>query len=102
MANQLSVIAGAQFTKHLVESNLPNVTIHMIGERQNNWRWTRGRDDLVKCFPSMRNFEFEGGSWNKEFLHQQAQQQAWLREDQQSMLEDVRSTTQVLCFEVSS
>ena len=94
LGNQLSVLANARITQLLAQSKYPHIRIQIIGQHQYSDKWTRGRDDLVKCFShAFHDFDFEGGSHDKsgEFMAVKQLQDAWLNAEQLKKLNNVRS-----------
>jgi len=76
MGNQLSVLANARITQLLGAQ--AGLDIELVGQHQNHPKWTRGRGDLVRCFPELRRLEFEGGVHDPAFDRVRAMQEAWL------------------------
>ena len=94
LGNQLSVLANARITQLIAKTKYPHIHIQLIGQHQYSPKWTKGRDDLVKCFSkAFQNFEFSGGIYDKsgEFQKVQKLQQSWLNSEQLKKLENVRS-----------
>ena len=59
LGNQLSVLANARITQLLAHAKYPHIRIQLIGEHQHSAKWTKGRDDLVKCFSkTFHDFDF--------------------------------------------
>ena len=93
LGNQLSVLANARVTQHL--GLAAGLHIELIGQHQEHPKWTRGRDDLVKCFPEFRTLNFEGGVHDEanNFGRVQKLQEAWLSAEEQQKLFNVRDFT---------
>ena len=94
LGNQISVLVNARITQLIAETKYPHIHIQLIGQHQYDPKWTKGRDDLVKCFSNaFQNFEFNGGSHDKsgEFQMVQKLQQSWLNGEQLKKLNNVRS-----------
>jgi hypothetical protein len=94
LGNQLSVLANARITQLIAEARYPHIHIQLIGQHQSANKWTKGRDDLVKCFSStFRTFDFNGGNHDQsgEFQTVKQLQDSWLSTEQQTKLANVKS-----------
>jgi hypothetical protein len=95
LGNYLSKLASARITQLIAQRNYPHINIQLIGQHHNQAKWTLARDDLVRCFPTFRNFEFEGGihDTNNDFATIKQIQESWLNTNQRKKLSNVRSLT---------
>jgi hypothetical protein len=77
----------------IAQQKYPHIHIQLIGQHHSQAKWKLARDDLVRCFPTFRNFEFEGGihDTNNDFATVQRMQESWLNVKQRKMLTNVRS-----------
>jgi len=88
LSNQLSSLAHARVTQVLAERL--GIRIVLVGQHQNNAKWTRGRDDIVRCFVNLKNLTFEGGIWDPNFKESEQLQSRWLSDRDQSLLKNAR------------
>jgi hypothetical protein len=95
LGNYLSKLASARITQLMAQRKYPHIHIQLIGQHHSQAKWKLARDDLVRCFPTFRNFEFEGGihDTNNDFATIQRMQESWLNVKQRKMLTNVRSLT---------
>lgn len=92
LGNHLSFLAGARITQLIAAQKYPYLNIQLVGQHQDDPRWVRGRDDLIRCFPEFRDLEFEGGDHDPDFLLVQKLQNAGLNKKQQRMLTNARES----------
>jgi hypothetical protein len=91
MANNLQHIAhGVGLQLWLKEQfNIPSNVIlrHFVGpnNRAPKPKWKSARNDILQCFPFLKNWDFTAGN-NKEFLKRQSQQKGWLGEQRMDRL----------------
>jgi hypothetical protein len=67
MGNNLSVLAHAYAVKLAIERAFPNISITLVGQHQDAPKWKSAARNLQTCFPSLRDFQFNGGRWMKEY-----------------------------------
>jgi hypothetical protein len=85
MANNLQHIAhGVGLQLWLKEQfDIPSNVIlrHFVGpnNRAPKPKWKSARNDILQCFPSLKNWDFTAGN-SKEFTQRQSQQKTWLGE----------------------
>jgi hypothetical protein len=79
MGNNLSVLAHAYAVKLAIERVFPNISITLVGQHQDAPKWKSAARNLQTCFPSLRDFQFNGGRWMKEYRIRLEQQTTWWR-----------------------
>jgi hypothetical protein len=82
MGNNLSVLAHAYAVKLSIERAFPDISITLVGQHQDAPKWRSAARNLQTCFPSLRDFQFNGGMWNDEYRIRLQQQTTWLRAGQ--------------------
>jgi hypothetical protein len=80
MGNNLGALAHAYAVKLSIERSYPGIVVSLVGQHQgqNAKKWKSAAQNLRKCFPVFRDFQFEGGRWDEEFRNRRRQQDAWL------------------------
>jgi hypothetical protein len=93
LGNHLSVLANARITQLIAQRHYPHIHIQLIGQHQSDPKWVLARDDLVRCFPNFRNFEFHGGihDTKNDFFTMKRLQDSWLSTGQREKLTNVKS-----------
>jgi hypothetical protein len=79
MGNNLGVLAHAYAVRLAIERTYPHISINLVGQHQNAHKWKSTARNLQTCFPSLRNFQFEGGNWDSEYRTRLQQQNKWLK-----------------------
>jgi hypothetical protein len=79
MGNNLGVLAHAYAVRLAIERTYPHISIHLVGQRQRAPKWKSTAQNLQTCFPSLRDFQFEGGRWDSEHRIRREQQNTWLQ-----------------------
>jgi hypothetical protein len=79
MGNNLGVLAHAYAIRLAIERTYPRISIHLVGQHQRNEKWKSTAQNLQTCFPSLRDFQFEGGRWDSEHRIRRKQQSSWLQ-----------------------
>jgi hypothetical protein len=79
MGNNLGVLAHAYAVRLAIERTYPHISINLVGQHQAAPKWKSTAQNLKTCFPSLRNFQFEGGNWDSEYRTRLQQQNRWLR-----------------------
>jgi hypothetical protein len=94
LGNHLSLLANARVTQLIAERKFPGIKINIIGQHHKSPKWKRAYSDLIHCFPSFKNFIFDGGLYDPyndhEFQTVQEMQKKWLNITAQQKLENVR------------
>jgi hypothetical protein len=98
LGNHLAILAGAHITQLIAAQLYPNIRLQLIGQHQTSTergrhqlkKWIRARNDLIRCFPEFKNFVFDGGIHDPEFLEIQAIQKTWLSESEEQKLTNAR------------
>jgi hypothetical protein len=61
MGNHLSILAKALCVQLMAENEY-NVTAKLVFRHQSHPKWTRAREDLERCFPNLRGFNFSAAN----------------------------------------
>jgi hypothetical protein len=79
MGNNLGVLAHAYAVRLAIERTYPHISIDLVGQHQLARKWKSTAENLRTCFPSLRDFQFEGGRWDSEYRIRRQQQNRWLQ-----------------------
>lgn len=79
MGNNLGVLAHAYAVRLAIERTYPHISINLVGQHQRAPKWKATAQNLQTCFPSLRDFQFEGGRWDSEHRIRRDQQKIWLQ-----------------------
>jgi hypothetical protein len=91
LGNHLSILANAKITQLIIQEQFPHLHIRLIGQHQNHKKWKRAYNDIKLCFPSLyKEFQFDGGIYDLEFIYIQSLQNSWLNQTEQKKLINVR------------
>jgi hypothetical protein len=61
MGNHLSILAKALCVQLMAENEY-NITAKLVFRHQSHPKWTRAREDLERCFPNLRGFNFSAAN----------------------------------------
>ena len=68
MANHLSLLAFAKGVQLWIHEHHPHLTVELVGERQSGIKWKSAVGAMQKCFPNLRDLDFQGGRWDPDFV----------------------------------
>lgn len=86
LGNWLSLLMAGRHLQNRALQADPPIRIELVGQHEKLSRWLRPKGDIKKCFPQLRQLNFEGGMNDPNFLPVQRLQQDRFTEEEQSLL----------------